>query len=512
MQITDYGRLTLDPKSNWSLTWRIEEGKPILLWSYLGPLIAEISYQLSGASGAGSRIAALLGGMFAATMAFGWLKSLKVSVYAAFGLSLAFLIDPLFILSQRIGRMDSWVIGFCLASCYILNKTAQDRKASKAKLMFAGALAIVAGLTWPSAVFLYPLIILELIRPSLKVKGFTTKSKIILFNLGYFGLGGLIIGSVLLIPIWENIMIILADMSTMVSRNVDGSKSIFEKLIAFFDYEVWFKLIKAFIKTLSIFLPLLALGGLLFRREKGAIIVTLLTIAAIFTSLVYEFRALYLLPYFLLLAGTLFLEAKRKENNLLVRRIANSGLVILILWSVGISLVVRTSLGLENRSDSHLDKIYNAASSTIGEGAYKVFLGFNYEFYFAGRSLDWHLYCPYVKYEYDEEGNWISDSKYEPSDKFIDLLSTMDYAIFKESEVDSELSIQIASSGLKYRKILFPRDNDLPGENEFKSRTEEILMWYLNGGDTDASYIIYSRQKPEYTEKLKIAQIEKAGR
>src|SRR4051812_23086235 len=87
IQIADYGRLTLDPSSDWSVNWLVAEGKPILLWSYLGPLLSETSYQLFGNSGLGPRIVALLGGLLAATMALGWLMARRVPLYAAFGLA-----------------------------------------------------------------------------------------------------------------------------------------------------------------------------------------------------------------------------------------------------------------------------------------------------------------------------------------------------------------------------------------------------------------------------------------
>jgi len=50
-QITDYGRLALDPLSGWSVTWWVAGNKPLFLWSYLGPLFAELGYQIGGPSG-----------------------------------------------------------------------------------------------------------------------------------------------------------------------------------------------------------------------------------------------------------------------------------------------------------------------------------------------------------------------------------------------------------------------------------------------------------------------------
>src|SRR5688572_18491007 len=69
VQITDYGRLSVYPSSNWSMTWMIGDEKPLLLWSYLGPLISEVAFHIGGPSGTSTRIASLIGGLAAASMA-----------------------------------------------------------------------------------------------------------------------------------------------------------------------------------------------------------------------------------------------------------------------------------------------------------------------------------------------------------------------------------------------------------------------------------------------------------
>ena len=308
-------------------------------------------------------------------------------------------------------------------------------------------------------------------------------------------------------------MIIFGDMSIMVSRNVNSSNSIFEKFLSFFDHQAWLKLIKIYIKTLSIFIPLLALAGILLRWNRGLIIVTSFTIFLIFSSLVYEFRVLYLLPYLIALSGTIFLDYEKEKTKTRLIKLRNIGLSVLVLWSIGISLFVRTAIALDNRPDAYLNDIYETANSTIGKGPFKVFLGFNYEFYFAGRSLDWQLYNPYVKYEYDEGGNWISDKKYEPKTQFENLLSKMDYAIFKESEMDDELELQIKKSGLNFRKVLYPDEKPTSGKKVFRNGTMEKILWYLNGGNTNVPYVLYSRENPdekkkkeELGHKLNIAQ------
>ncbi|MDB5019794.1 MAG: hypothetical protein JWQ28_921, partial [Pedobacter sp.] len=164
-QITDYGRLALDPFSRWSVTWWVAGEKPLFLWSYLGPVFAEFGYQIGGASGVGPRIIGLLGGLAASSMALGWLLERKTPPAIAGLLALGFLLDPLFTLSQRMARSDSWVMAFCLASCWLLCYSSPKRGAFKVTLVvLSGVFAAVSAFVWPSAVFLYPLISLELFR------------------------------------------------------------------------------------------------------------------------------------------------------------------------------------------------------------------------------------------------------------------------------------------------------------------------------------------------------------
>ncbi|MCF4102166.1 hypothetical protein L1I30_10845 [Gillisia sp. M10.2A] len=496
-QITDYGRLALNPTSDWAITWWMREGKPLLLWSYLGPLLAEVSYQVTGASGLGPRIAGLLGGMFAGTMCLGWLLSKRVQGFAAFGLSLALMLDPLFVLSQRIGRVDSWVIGLCLACCWLLQVISEKKSTSinKGNMMAAGGVAAIATLVWPSAFFLYPLIILELVRIGKAKKAIASKSKFLAKKLFYFGLGGGIVTVLLLLPILENVLIIFGDMSSMVAQNVDTTKGGGSRLFALIDIQVWLKMIKAFVKTFTPILPILAILGVMVRRDKGGILVTIITISLIFTSLVYEFRVLYLLPYFVLLSSGLFIKGVESTSKKWINKTTKFGLGLLVVWSIGISLGVRTFLGWEAKTELNRNRLAKLATSSIGAGNYKVFLGFTYELYFVGRSLGWKLYTPTIQFSYDEQGNWIRHNDYEPKDKFLQLLSEMDYAIFPVGSVNSELEKQLKISGLGLcGNISSSIDNQFKGDEVSENRdNKEIFLWFLQGKTSYGSYVLYKR-------------------
>ncbi|WP_108210825.1 hypothetical protein [Pontibacter mucosus] len=499
-QITDYGRLALHPESDWSVTWRVADGKPLLLWSYIGPLIAETSFHLFGPSGLGPRIASLIGGLLAASMALGWMLARKIPVYAAFGLSLALLLDPLFLLSQRMARVDSWVIALCLATCWVLHSELKKERNTlfRWQIMVAGGLTAMAALVWPSAVFLYPLIMLELVQLPESEKSGPRKWRNILINGVLFASGALIATGILVLPVLQSIVIIYNDMTTMFSQNIDSTKTLQERFFGVFQYQSWVKMLRAFAKTFSPILPILALLGAIAYRKHGAVVVVCLTaIGIIFSTLIYEFRVLYLVPYFLVLSSGLFLRSSDKPSSLLFKRASKGALILLILWSVGTSLFLRTILGTEGKTVRDREKIYEAANTGIGPGNYNVYLGFTYEFYFAGRTLGWNLYTPYIQYSFDNQGNWIREVNHVPDSKVIDLLNLMDYAIFPRGSVDEKLAYQLAEAGLRYKSTLY-LGNEQPVRQRFttENRDRDVLLWFLQGKESYGSYLIYSRDKP----------------
>jgi len=175
-------------------------------------------------------------------------------------------------------------------------------------------------------------------------------------------------------------------------------------------------------------------------------------------------------------------------------------LSVLIIWSVGISLIIRTTLGFEGKNIRDREKITHGMTSTIGPGDYKVFLGYTYEFYYIGRSLGWELYTPYIEYTYDEKGNWLSDQRYKPEDKMIKLLSKMDYAVFSKDAINSDLHKILTSSGLIFQEsinlnktnrssLYSSSENLLASEN----RNKQIFLHFLRGNESYGSFVIFAR-------------------
>ena len=492
VQITDYGRLSIHPYSTWSMTWMIGENKPLLLWSYLGPLISEAAFYVGGPSGTGPRIASLIGGLAAGSVALGWLLSRNVPKYVAFFLGVAFLLDPLFNLSQRMGRSDSWVIALCLTACWLLRDAgSRPAKHANREIFLAGGFAAIAALVWPSAFLLYPLILFEFWTFS-RLEANVRKR---LFHVARFLFGGVMITILLLIPIREHLYIIFDDLKDMLTFNVDTSKSPLDKIASIFSLNNWLKLVKIFVKTFSPFLPLLALLSLIYRNQIGLKLITLLAILLIFITLVYELRLLYLLPYFLALGGGLFTRIAELPINKLRQRVCTFALFVIMGWPIVVTVLVRSGFAYTNREHHSRDKIGAVAESFVGPGDHRVFLGFTYEFYFAGRTLGWELYTPYIKWTYDRLGNWERQNDYQPEDKFVKLLSRMDYAIFPTSSISDDLSRQLSMAGLIYRRQISINDEKSEVTVSPEDRNKQILLAFLFGYKDYGPYFIYGRQR-----------------
>jgi len=307
--------------------------------------------------------------------------------------------------------------------------------------------------------------------------------------------GGFFITILLLIPIRENLYVIFGDMQNMLTLNVDSSTSPLDKITSIFSVNNWFKLIKTFVKTFSPFLPLLAVFSLFYRGQTALKLVTLLTVFLIFSTLIYELRLLYLLPYFLALGGCFFARVLRESRHTTLRRVGLTALFVIAGWSIAISVLVRSGFALGDKDGQDRNRIRFAAESFIGEGHHKVFLAFTYEFYFAGRQLGWELYTPYIEWTYDSLGNWKRENDYQPKDKFIKLLKKMDYAIFPTGSVTDDLSKQLMEAGLVNKRTISINGKELYLDSKNESRSKQILLSFLLGYKDYGPYFIYGRER-----------------
>ncbi|HEX9150602.1 MAG TPA: hypothetical protein VF842_00875 [Flavobacterium sp.] len=235
---------------------------------------------------------------------------------------------------------------------------------------------------------------------------------------------------------------------------------------------------------------MIGLLSLLFRGQMRLKLGTLVTLVMIFSSLIYEFRLLYLLPYFVALAGEIFTQPANKPINKNLYLLGKTGLIICLSWAIIISIFVRSGYALEKQTKNDREKINNAADKFIGPGHHKVFLAFTYEFYFAGRALGWELYTPYIEFTYDQSGNWIRKKDFKPDDKFKKLLSRMDYAVFAKGSINKEISSQLQASGLIYKNTISLNKEISAMDGD---RDKKIFMSFLFGYKNYGSYLLYAK-------------------
>ncbi|MDN3688887.1 hypothetical protein [Cyclobacterium jeungdonense] len=411
--IIDLGKSILNSESNSSIAWLIELQQPAFLVSYLGVVFQEVVYENIGQFG--PRIFSLLGAIAAATSLVGFLIAKGIFKRFVFPLGLIFIFDPLIVQAFTIGRIDGWAMFFCLSSCWVLRETQYfySRKLIfNFRLLLAGVLASLAILTWPSAIFLYPLIILELFRLARKSwengGDFNESFSFLLV----FIFGGIMSIILFLIPISGQIFSQLDLVKETIDANSHaGSSNVIDihsikgnltellRILKFSPFVVFFVLISGFkLKQAKIFL---------------AIIVV---IAVMAFTLVYINRVQYLIPYFIVAISSMFYKGCDYSFPRILRI---GGISILLFWSVGLSLGVRTYLAFEGQYERERALLNHAALSMVGPGEKKVYIP--YEFYYSGRSLKWSMYRAYIAQN--------STLKLENWKK---VLSLVDYVIMHE--------------------------------------------------------------------------------
>ncbi|MFB2773257.1 hypothetical protein ACE1AT_28890 [Pelatocladus sp. BLCC-F211] len=442
VQIIEYGRLTLEPQSDWSLNWSVLTNKPIYLFSYLGVILQELAFRASNLSMVGPRLASLLGAIIAATAFLGWLLSRKTPKRVAWILALIFLLEPLFVQSYRGARVDCWVFALCFASCWMLRlamERIQNGQRSIWLVTLAGSLTAANIFVWPSAVLLYPLVIVELVELIQRVQTVSKDWKTSLSQIILFAVGAGITAILLVIPIWWHITRILSDLQLIGSADKRLNTET--------------EIISALKNTLFIYkfnplLPIIVLIGFIFSHENKLRLTTLFLLVFIVITRSYALRVIYLSPYILCLFGGIFQYFEQKRQTKIHRRIASSLLILLLTWSIVLSLVVRPVMVLSQKEGRNPQLIYNAGISSIGTGSHKVYLDV-FPFYYVGRSLGWKMFLPFG-FPFDRR----SEDLQQGNDvKFRQLLSSVDYAIVPQNITPEMISL-IEEAGLRYQKTL----------------------------------------------------------
>lgn len=389
----DMGRTILNPHKSWSIGWLLDQGKPVLLFTYVGPILQEFSYLLMGQFG--PRISALAGALLAATIMMAWLKSKQTPDNVALLLALVFLLDPLFVQAYTIGRVDGWAMACSLSACLIIsNATNKPLKSAfpKYNLLFAGALTCLSIFVWASSAFLIPLIILELVT---FIRSYSKRNSEKIFwrkPVLLFVAGGCLMLALLLAPILSWVTREFTDVLSSIVINLKSGEDAHKPAFA---NKFFHSLLRLFgILKFTPFLAIAAVIGIVYRKSVGIVISMAFAAFLMIETFVYIQRVQYLLPYLIACTALLYQQDTKNHSIIPGTKFKSAALIIILVWCTSLSVAARTVLAINGSETRNRHIISLAAQTFLNRGNHRVFAP--YEFYYAGSSLRWRMFSPYV--------------------------------------------------------------------------------------------------------------------
>jgi hypothetical protein len=471
----ELGRTILYPNTDWSLTWLTARSQPAVIWFYIGPVLQELSFETLGQHG--PRISSLLGALLAASAVVGWLMSTGASRTASFVLGIVFLLDPIFVQAYTMGRVDSWAFAFCILSCWTIRSINEDEP-WKGKLSLAALLAVVGFFTWPSAVFIFPLILLELllyIRLRRKGDHFSKIIQPILF----FGLAGLAALVVIIIPIFPRVLESFSIIVQGLQINLHSGPGLVDKRLSPGPLSKFIELLR--ILKFSPVLPILAFFAVINRKQLGLTLAASVAIVILLFTVVYMHRVLYLLPYFVLAVAGLYTTGTDQSRQQLPKFLSNGFLVLLIFWASGLSIVARTFLTFHDQDEKKRELIGKAAMDLVGPGERHVFL-YSPEFYYTGRKLGWKMYTPYTAV-----GEALSP------EEMTNVLPKVDYFIMAKWELTPEFSSRLKAAGMHDMGTFHIYDKPLEKDDGITTNVRRLRNLYFIFRKPYGPYKVYVR-------------------
>ncbi|MEJ5961907.1 ArnT family glycosyltransferase [Pedobacter immunditicola] len=426
----ELGRNTLQPDSDWSIAWLTLKKQPVFTWFYIGPVLQELTYHIFGEYG--PRVMSLFGALVAATAAVGWLLACGIKRYVAFLLGIIFLLDPLIVQSYTIARIDCWAIALCFFACWILRSNKTSLKWN-GKIVVAGLLMTLSFFIWPSALFLFPLVILELIS-LVKDKG-TANEPRGLFKTMVILISTCFIATILiLIPVAPVAFSSMNNVIEGLRLNLISGPNSSENAGPPDIYTNSVEILRSL--KFSPFLPIIALFTIIVRKELGLLIAGMTIVVLLVLTVVYINRVLYMIPYFVFVVAYLYPARQPESFKPIKKSVLNGFLAVLLVWCVGLTLIARTVLAFDNKEERERGQISVAAQQLIGKGDHHVFLCAS-EFYYAGRNLGWKMYTPYLAF-----GDVLTFKTIKI------VLPTVDYFLMMERQMTAEFAAGLEEAGM----------------------------------------------------------------
>ena len=418
VQIVDLGRGTLWPSEKaWSLSWTPAQ-RPVTFVNYLGVTIQELAYRLAAPSSVGPRVSTLAGAVLSAVLAYAWLRRRRTPRPLAWSLGVLLLLDPLFVASYRGARVDSWVLACMFAACLLVRRGAEPDRSIARHMSGAAVLAVIAFFVWPSAFYLYPLLVAEFIEVA------PTRTAAALARwLRPAAIAGSLALLLCVAPLWSQRGAVWADLFVSKNAYLPGTfvGRILENLLA----------LPATFGISPIF-PILAVVAAILRYRSYLVAAAVVALLSMLPTQIYGHRVLFLLPYFVGLVGDGYQEMSVRWSGPAGARLRQTCLGLAMAWAVALSLIGRSANAWSQREERDPERLITAAEVTLGHAQRRVYLG-PWELYYAGRFLGWEMFREYGTFSSAE---WRT------------LLGHVDSAILGP-QVPAEFAAHLAAAGLE---------------------------------------------------------------
>ncbi len=467
VSIIDLGRTALPgADKTWGINWSPQNNRPALTFGYPAMVAQELAFRLVG-SPVGPRLMTLLGAVVAAVLAACWLNARGVPKFASWAYAMIFLLDHHFGKSFRGARIDCWAFASVFAACFMLRSSlpgVATHKSLRFRMILTGFFAASSVFVWPSAVLLFPLIAVEFALSasgdgSAILEGLKKHSR----ALPWIFLGGLCGALVWTVPMIDDLGVALTDLFSRSARDLNSSGHSLQTFLRNMK-----EVIVTFISTP--FVIVLALVGILFRRNLLISSVTLVVLAFMLNTRVYDHRLIYLWPYFLALMGGSYVSLSSSKHNKGLFPLYKVCMGLALIWVVVLSLVFRPALTLAGRQARDPQVLADFAVQTIGFRPVSVMAPM--EYYYIGRTLGWRMFGASPCTEYPQGNS-------EP------VITCLDYLILQEgSDLQKMMAPSAQKAGLE---IIARSDNRECSPQEFK------LFGIPVGAQGYGSYLVYGR-------------------